>query len=139
MASRKPADVKRSAEYVNVACRIPQGLRVIVPGGDGRTAVDQFLHGAASAHAIAGHGMTTVKTETWNAIVDFYKDHPGARWLHNESVFVSSDAASAQDKAEDRKTLDVGYNPIDPNNPNERARTGVTIQVEGEKDPGEGA
>ena len=45
----------------------------------------------------------------------------------------------AQAKAAERKDLDVGYNPIDPNNPSERVRTGVAIQVEGSRDPGEGA
>ncbi len=131
MATNK---VKRSADIVTVACRIPQGLTVKLPSGK-----EVFLHGAASNYATAGHGMTQVKRALWDEIVDHYKDHPGAKWLHNESVFVSGDRDSAEDQAEDRKNLDVGYNPIDPNKPGQKARTGVTIQVEGQRDPGEGA
>lgn len=126
---------KRSADTVTIACRIPQGLKVVVPSIN----KEIFLHGSESHYAIAGHGMTQVKKSDWEAAVDHYKDHPGAKWLHNESVFVSTDRESAEDEATDRKDLDVGYNPIDPNKPGQKARTGVTIQVEGQRDPGEGA
>ena len=135
----KSQPVKRSAEYVKITCRIPQGLNIRVLNEAGSVVLEQFLHGSTSAYAVAGHGMTSVKTATWDAIVAHFKDKPNARWLHNESVFVSGDDKSAQAKAAERKDLDVGYNPIDPNNPSERVRTGVAIQVEGSRDPGEGA
>lgn len=139
MATRSQTVTKKAAEFVTVACKIPQGLNVVIKDDAGEPIINVHLNGPHSAFAVAGHGMTQVRAEVWQQIVDYYKTHSGAKWLHNESVFVMADPESAADKADDRKSLDVGYNPIDPNKPGERARTGVAIQVEGAKDPGEGS
>lgn len=128
----KPA---RSSEYVSIACKLPQGLHVKVP----EKGIDIKLHGSNTPFAVAGFGLTEVKTQVWEAIVEFYKDHPGAKWLHNETVFAQNKRESAIEAAEERKGFDAGFEAVDPNNPSKAARTSAMIQVEGSRDPGEGS
>jgi hypothetical protein len=118
---------KRSG-FVTVACKLPQGLLVPLP--DGRTIK---LNGRASAFNVAEHGMTQVPVEDWNAIQAMYSE---AKWLTSEAVFALKDAESAADKAIERKDVDAGFDPIDPNNPNAGLAIGATIQREGGEDLG---
>ena len=127
--------ISRSTEFVTIACKLPQGLHVKIATKN----IDFTLHGSNSPYAVAGFGLTEVKCATWEAVVEFYKDHPGARWLHNETVFAQNKREVAVDAATERKGFDAGFEPIDPNNPTKAARTSAMIQVEGSRDPGEGS
>lgn len=97
---------KRSADMLTIACKLPQGLRIPLP-----EAPDVVLNGSTSPFALAGHGMTDVKAETWAAIEEKYAE---AAWLKNEVVFAMGDKESAVDKAEDRQGVKAGFEPVDP-------------------------
>lgn len=113
------ATAKKSAEMVVVACRLPHGLIVPIPGGE-----NVVLNGLNSRGAHSGHGFTNLKRETWDTLTAIYGEKA---WLRNQSVFAFSDAESATDAAEDRQEVNVGFNQIDPNKPN---AAGVSIRVE---------
>lgn len=95
--------------FVTVACKLPQGLIVTIPG-----APDVSLNGRYSPFAIGEHGMTQVREDTWEQIQELYA---GAKWLTGEHVFALGDPASAKDKAEDRAEINAGFDPIDPEAP----------------------
>lgn len=99
----------KPADMITVACKLPQGLTVPLPDG-----TSLKLNGAQSPFAIAGHGMTDVKSGVW-AIVE--AEYASAPWLTNELVFAMGDRESAVDKAEDRKNEKSGFDPVDPLKP----------------------
>lgn len=99
----------KTADMVTVACKLPQGLTIPLPDGTTLT-----LNGTHSPFAIAGHGMTDVKSGVW-AIVE--AEYASAPWLTNELVFAMGDKDSAVDKAEDRKNEKTGFDPVDPLKP----------------------
>lgn len=117
---------KKSAQTVRVACRLPHGIIVKL----GNEAVK--LHGLHSPYAVAGHGMTDVPTDVWDAIVMAYGER---KFIKNGYVF-ALDADSARDKAIERKDVNAGFNPIDPRNPQGVGGIGVEIQPNGAPDRG---
>ena len=103
MARAKPSDM------ITVACKLPQGLTIPLPDG-----THLKLHGTHSPFAIAGHGMTDVKSGVW-AIVE--AEYAAAPWLVNELVFAMGDRDSAAEKAADLKNEKSGFEPVDPAKP----------------------
>jgi hypothetical protein len=100
---------KRSSNTVTIACKLPQGLHIVL---NGQPALK--LHGALSPYAHSGHGMTrNVPTDTWNAVQAQHKD---AKWLTNGLVFAAGDSESAADEAEEREGVVSGFEPVDPAN-----------------------
>lgn len=110
------AESRKSSKMVVVACRLPHGLDVPLPNGD-----VVRINGLNARGAHSGHGFTNLKVETWEAIKTLYA---GKLWLKNQAVFAFADADSATDAAEDRSDVNVGFNGIDPNNPNASIRSG---------------
>lgn len=103
------AKTARSAKTVTIACKLPQGLHIHLPGQKEPVK----LHGAHSPYAIAGHGMTAgVPVETWEAIKTLHAD---AKWLANDFVFANGDPQDAADEATERQGEKSGFEPIDPN------------------------
>lgn len=117
--------ISASGDFVTVACKLPQGLLVKLPAIGEQRERTVKLHGRHSPYAVADHGMTQVKADTWAEIQMVYAD---AKWLENEHVFAMKDPDSASDKADDRKAEDAGFNPIDPNDPN--AGRGIGVKIE---------
>lgn len=136
------ATIKRSTEYVTVACRLPQGLKVDIQGFG-----ILHLHGVHSPYARFGYGMTTVRRDLWERILTQYGEHKGkdrqgrdciipeALWLSNKVIFVADSASSVKAQAKEQAGVDVGFNAIDPKNPNLKVKN---IQVEGSDDKGMG-
>lgn len=102
------AKTSRAAKTVSVACKLPQGLHIHLPGQ-----VEPIkLHGSASPYAIAGHGITAgVPVDAWEAIKTLYAD---AKWLTNGFVFANGDPQDTADEAAERKDEKAGFEPIDP-------------------------
>lgn len=106
----KPATdkVARSAKTVSVACKLPSGLHIHLPGQHEPIK----LHGSASPYAIAGHGITAgVPVETWDAIKTQYAD---AKWLKDGFVFANGKPQDTADEAKDREAIKSGLEPIKP-------------------------
>lgn len=123
--ARKPA---APTDTLTIACKLPQGLHIKVPG----TKIDIRLHGMHSPYAVAGHGMTRgIKAEDWAKVQEVYAE---ALWLKNEFVFATTTPESAADKAEEREKVNAGFDPIDPEDP-ASARGAGAIQPEGDPDP----
>jgi hypothetical protein len=106
------ATKSKSSGFVTVACKLPQGLNISVPDTD----IKLKLHGTHSPYAVAGHGLTEVKADVWDAVEAHYKDVPGAKWL-GSSVFVSSKREDAVDEATEKADENYGFDPIDPTAP----------------------
>jgi len=119
---------KKTSGFVTVACKLPQGL--IIPLPDERSIK---LHGRASPFAVAEHGMTQVTEADWATVLAMYA---GAKWLTSEAVFALKEPESAAAKASERQGVDAGFDPIDPNNPNNGLGIGAKIQAEGGADLG---
>lgn len=96
----------KTTDMLTIACKLPQGLTIPLPDG---TALK--LHGPHSPYALAGYGMTDVKSGVW-AIVE--AEYGSAAWLTNELVFAMGDRESAVDKAEDLQNEKSGFEPVDP-------------------------
>jgi hypothetical protein len=125
----------KASAFVTVACKLPQGLHIVIPDQK----IDVRLHGTHSPYAVAGFGLTEVKADVWAAIEAFYSTHAGARWLHNGTVFAQVKHESAAAAAKENVKHDAGFEAVDPNNPNKAANASAMIQVEGSRDPGEGS
>jgi hypothetical protein len=97
---------KKGSDFVVVACRLPQGLIVKLPGD-----AEIKLNGLNARGSHSGHGFTNVKNDTWETIKTVYGH---AKWLTNGAVFAMPDADSATDAATDRQDANVGFNQIDP-------------------------
>lgn len=119
-----------SSGVVTVACKLPSGLRIVIPEHN----VDIQLHGAASPFAIGGHGMTQgVPADKWAIIEEIHKK---TKWLTSEAVFAMSKPQDASDKAVDRVNERVGFEGIDPRDPNSGLPKSMRIQTDGEADLG---
>lgn len=119
-----------TGDTVTVACKLPQGLHIKLP----EYKIDLKLHGAMSPFAIGGHGMTQgVNAATWAIIEEVFKE---AKWLTSEAVFSMNKAQDASDKAVDQKDHRIGFEPIDPKDPNSGLPGNMRIQAEGGEDLG---
>ena len=96
----------KTADMLTVACKLPQGLNIPLPDG-----TSLMLNGMHSPFAIAGYGMTDVKSGVWAIVEAEYAD---AAWLKNELVFAMGDKDSAVDKAGDLQGVKGGFEPVDP-------------------------
>lgn len=106
--ARNSTKAATAADTLTIACKLPQGLRILSVDHD----IDLTLHGSHGAHAVAGHGMTRgVKAELWDKIKIVFAE---AKWLQNEFVFSTTSPESAADKAEERQDEKAGFEPIDP-------------------------
>jgi hypothetical protein len=119
-----------STDVVTVACKLPSGLHII----SHEHGIDIKLHGAGSPFAIGGHGMTQgIPADKWALVEEVYKD---AKWLTSEAVFAMNKPQDASDKATDRKDERVGFEGINPNDPNSGLPRNMRIQVDGADDLG---
>lgn len=101
-------------DLVRVACKLPQGITIVIPPvGDNREKRIK-LHGRYSPYAVADHGMTNISADDWSTIQIV---HAEALWLKNEHVFSLPDEESVADKAEERADVNAGFNKIDPKDP----------------------
>lgn len=121
-----------SSGFVTVACKLPVGLTVVIPAIGEQREQRVSLNGKNSPFASFGHGMTQVKTDTWAAIQMLHGD---SLWLKNEHVFALPDSEDATAKAKERKSVDAGFDPVDPDAPN-KVRGASAIQKEGTPDKG---
>ncbi|WWQ12995.1 hypothetical protein PQ43W_49 [Ralstonia phage PQ43W] len=125
------ATERKSSNSVTVACKLPQGLVIAIPEMD----IHIKLHGSMSPYAIANHGMTHgIPADVWDAIEKY---HAEAAWLKNGAVFAHKKADSAADQAQDREGVRIGFEPIDPNKPNQFPGM-ARITPEGTADSGRG-
>jgi len=141
--SGSTSGIKRAAQFVTVACKLPQGIRIHV---EGREAPYHF-HGTKSPFARFGYGMTDVPAEVWEQITKQYgqrKGHdrngkpcliPEATWLANRIVFAASAPEDVNAEAKDREKLKVGFEAVDPKKPEDTPGASI-IQREGAEDPG---
>lgn len=140
---------KRSADFVTVACKHPQGLVVPVQG----LLKPVRLHGSHSPYARHGFGMTEVPADVWDAILEQYGERTGtdrfdkpckipqAAWLANKIVFAHADTRSTNAEAKEHEALKTGLEPIDPRKPHETPGASLLpngfVQPEGADDPGQ--
>ena len=102
------AKTSRAAKTVSIACKLPQGLHIHLPG----QVQPVVLHGSASPYAIAGHGITAgVPVDVWEAIKTLHNE---AKWLTNGFVFANGEPRDTADEAAERKDTKAGFEPIDP-------------------------
>jgi len=121
-----------SGDFVTVACKLPQGLHIVLPG------IELKLHGSASPYALGGHGMTQVNAAQWAAVEDHFGKGGAfpARWLETQAVFAMNKPEDANDKAVEREKVRVGFEPIDPKDPSNGLPGAMHIQHEGAADQG---
>ena len=143
MARIATSGAKRSADYVTVACKLPQGMTIPVQG----LLHPVKLHGTNSPFARFGAGMTEVKADVWQQILKQYGErdgtdrfgnrciNPQAAWLANGVVFAHSAPKNVNSEAKEREKQRIGFEPIDPKNPNANPEF-AAIQREGANDPG---
>jgi len=119
-----------STDVVTVACKLPSGLHIMIP----EHGISIKLHGAGSPFAIGGHGMTQgVNAAQWAIVEEVCKDK---KWLTSEAVFAMNKPQDASDKAVDRVNVRVGFEGIDPKDPNNGLPRSMRIQADGEADNG---
>lgn len=94
---------------VTVACKLPNGVILDIPGAPSVT-----LNGANHPEAIAGHGLTEVDAEFWAAWTKLYPDFQP---LKKELIFAQGGERSAISKAKERKGEKSGLEGLDPDKP----------------------
>lgn len=100
----------RDMSTVTVACKLPNGLILDIPGAKEPV----LLRGANHPEAIAGHGLTDVPTEFWEAWTKLYADFQP---LKKEMIFAQGSERSAASKAKERKDEKSGLEGLDPEKP----------------------
>lgn len=119
-----------STDSVTVACKLPCGLHILIP----EHGIDIKLHGAASPYAIGGHGMTQgINAAQWAIVEEIHKE---TKWLTSEAVFAMNKPQDASDKADERKDVRIGFEAINPKDPNNGLPRSMRIQAEGGPDLG---
>ena len=116
MARTKSTEPTDASGTVTVGCRLPAGLVVFVPGHGELT-----FKGCNDKRALAladeqgYHGITSgVPADAWQALTEQYAK---AKWLTNGSIFAARKSADVLKEAQSIGDRDVGFNPIDPDNP----------------------
>lgn len=94
---------------VTVACKLPNGLILDIPGAPSVT-----LKGSSHPDAIAGHGLTEVDAGFWDAWTKLYPDFQP---LKKELIFAQGGERSAISKAKERKGEKSGLEGLDPEKP----------------------
>ncbi|MCG2596566.1 hypothetical protein [Achromobacter insuavis] len=94
---------------VTVACKLPNGLILDIPGAPSIT-----LRGANHPEAIAGHGLTEVPADFWDAWTKLYPDFQP---LKQELIFAQGSERGAVAKAKERKNEKTGLEGLDPKDP----------------------
>lgn len=111
-----------STDFLTVACKLPSGLHIKIP----EHRIDIKLHGYNSPHNIGGHGMTQgVNAAQWAAVEEKYKE---AKWLTSGAVFAVNKPEDASAQAIERKAERIGFEPVNPRDPNAGLAIGVRIQ-----------
>jgi hypothetical protein len=119
-----------STDTVTVACKLPSGLRIIIHEHN----IDIQLHGAGSPFAIGGHGMTQgIPADKWAIVEEVHKE---TKWLTSGAVFAMNKPQDASDKAVERQDVRIGFEGIDPKDPNSGLPRSMRIQADGEADLG---
>ncbi|WP_424624448.1 hypothetical protein [Achromobacter marplatensis] len=95
---------------VTVACKLPNGLVLDLPGVEKKFT----LNGSHHREAVAGHGMTEVDDEFWAKWSELHKDFEPVK---KELVFAQKRKSSAAAKAEEQKGNKSGLEGIDPEKP----------------------
>ncbi|CUJ66514.1 hypothetical protein NAT65_26045 [Achromobacter xylosoxidans] len=95
---------------VTVACKLPNGLILDIPGAKEPV----VLNGANHPDAIAGHGLTEVPADFWEAWTKLYPDFQP---LKKELIFAQGGERSAISKAKERKGEKSGLEGLDPDKP----------------------
>lgn len=95
---------------VTVACKLPNGLILDIPGAKEPV----LLNGANHPDAIAGHGLTEVPADFWEA---WTKQYPDFQPLKKELIFAQGGERSAISKAKERKGEKSGLEGLDPDKP----------------------
>lgn len=95
---------------VTVACKLPNGLIMDIPGAKEPV----HLKGANHEDAIAGHGLTEVDADFWDAWTKLYADFQP---LRKEMIFAQGSERSAAAKAKERKDEKTGLEGLDPEAP----------------------
>ena len=95
---------------VTVACKLPNGLVLDIPGAKAPV----VLNGANHPEAIAGHGLTEVDADFWAAWTKLYSDFQP---LTKEMIFAQGSERSAAAKAKERKDEKSGLEGLDPEKP----------------------
>ncbi|MVW80182.1 hypothetical protein [Bordetella sp. 02P26C-1] len=94
---------------VNVACKLPHGLIIELPG---HPAVE--LAGANSRSAVAGFGMTKVDKEFFDRWAKAYADFPPVK---RGLIFAQEREESARKEAAEKEKEKSGFEGIDPERP----------------------
>lgn len=95
---------------VTVACKLPNGVIMDIPGAKEPV----VLNGANHPDAIAGHGLTEVDADFWEAWSKLYADFQP---LKKEMIFAQGSERSATSKAKERKDEKSGLEGLDPDKP----------------------
>lgn len=96
------------AGTVTVACKLPNGLHLDHAGKR------VTLNGGHHKDAVAGHGLTTVDKDFWDA---WLKAHEWYHPVKQGHVFAHGQEASARDKAKERAEVKTGFEGINPQKP----------------------
>ncbi|QDJ35838.1 hypothetical protein CBR67_03765 [Bordetella hinzii] len=100
---------------VTVACKLPNGLVMDIPGAKEPV----VLKGSNHADAIAGHGLTEVDADFWEAWTKLYADFQP---LKQEMIFAQGNERNAVAKSKERKDEKTGLEGLDPENPGHKIK-----------------
>lgn len=93
---------------VTVACKLPNGLHLDHAGKR------VTLNGAHHKDAVAGHGLTTVDKDFWDA---WSKAHEWYHPVKHKHVFAHAQESNTKAEAKERAKEKTGFEGIDPKNP----------------------
>lgn len=114
-----PDDTQTISKPVKVFCKLPHGIRYMLPDGrvvrlvgalgDERSPLQ--VAGMPGRDSVAGFGVTTVSADDWEQIT---KDHGKSAAHVNGLVFAAKDDKSGASQARDQEGERSGFEPYDP-------------------------
>lgn len=99
------------AGIIKIGCTLPHGLVAEVEG------VKVVFAGANQNCSefrplLGDYGITEVDADFW---ARWKKENINSRWIQSGVIYEAKDEKSIKDKGDDRKTIDTGFKPLDPN------------------------
>lgn len=128
--SKEPYKPQASADTYIVGCKLPHGLHLELFAPDGKVIEAHKINGNNSRRIIGGYGLTDgIPRGFMDEWLERNANHPA---VLNQSIFIHTNAKSAESAAKERRKERTGLEALDPIG--EAKKRGLVLDSDAERD-----